>query len=104
MSNLKWLRSVYKATFFDKKTDLTFSIERAETRHPADGEFVYRCLDDRRRLLFDRRLNLATAKAVVRSWQGEIEVQQEKLDAASSRLPLNAKDYTLTSTEARDKS
>ena len=76
--SFKWLRSIYKATCYDKRTNLTFSIiNNVDTTSMAD-KFTYRCLGDGRKLMFDRKISFATAMVVVNSWTGEVEVQQEK--------------------------
>lgn len=74
--DFKWLRSIYKATCYDKRTNLTFLIvNNADTTSMAD-KFTYRCLGDGRKLMFDRKINFATAMVAVNSWEGEVEVQQ----------------------------
>lgn len=74
----KWLRSIHKATCYDKKTELTFSITNNESGTSIDDKFTYRCTDNHNKLMFDRKINFATAIVVVNSWNGEIKVQEEK--------------------------
>lgn len=72
-----WLRSIEKATCYDRKTGLAFSISNNTDATSLDDKFTYRCVDNHRRLMFDRKINFATAIVVVNSWSGEIEVKQK---------------------------
>ena len=79
--DFKWLRSIHKATCYDKRTDLTFSIENNAGATSVEDKFVYRCIGDNRRLMFDRKVSFAAAMVIVNSWQGEVEVQEKALAA-----------------------
>jgi len=74
--SFKWIRSIKKATCYDKKTDLTFSIVQNPDSNCRGNKFTYRCVDDHRRLLFDRKIDFPTALVVFNSWIGEIEVEE----------------------------
>ena len=71
-----WLRSIEKATCYDKKTGLVFSIFNNADTTSLDDKFTYRCTDNHRRLMFDRKINFATAIVVINSWAGDVEVKQ----------------------------
>jgi|LauGreDrversion4_2_1035121.scaffolds.fasta_scaffold617149_1 hypothetical protein len=77
--SFKWLRSIHKATCYDKKTELTFCIINNSDSTSIDDKFTYRCTDNDRRLMFDRKISFAAAMVVVNSWNGEVEVQQKEL-------------------------
>jgi len=72
-----WLRSIHKATCYDKRTELTFSIVNNVDATSTDDKFTYRCTGNGRKLMFDRKINFATAMVAVNSWNGEVEVQQK---------------------------
>lgn len=75
--SFKWLRSIEKASCYDKKTELTFSICGNADTTSLDDRFTYRCVDNHRRLMFDRKINFATAIVVINSWSGEVEIRQK---------------------------
>ena len=72
-----WLRSIHKATCYDKKTGLAFSIVNNAAATSISDKFTYRCIGNDRKLMFDRKINFATAIVVVNSWSGEVEVQEK---------------------------
>ena len=72
-----WLRSIHKATCYDKRTELTFSIVNNVDATSISDKFTYRCTGNGRKLMFDRKINFATAMVVVNSWSGEVEVQEK---------------------------
>ena len=72
-----WLRSIHKATCYDKRTELTFSIVNNAAATSTGDKFTYRCIGNDRKLMFDRKISFATAIVIVNSWSGEIEVQEK---------------------------
>jgi hypothetical protein len=72
-----WLRSIHKATCYDKRTELTFSIVNNVDATSISEKFTYRCTGNGRKLMFDRKINFATAIVAVNSWTGEVEVQEK---------------------------
>ena len=72
-----WLRSIHKATCYDKRTELTFSIVNNVDATSISEKFTYRCTGNGRKLMFDRKINFATAMVAVSSWSGEVEVQEK---------------------------
>jgi hypothetical protein len=72
-----WLRSVHKATCYDKRTGLTFSIVNNPAATSTGDKFTYRCTKNGRKLMFDRKISFANAIVVVNSWNGEVEVQEK---------------------------
>jgi hypothetical protein len=72
-----WLRSIHKATCYDKRTELTFSIVNNVDATSISDKFTYRCTGNGRKLMFDRKINFATAIVAVNSWSGEVEVQEK---------------------------
>ena len=72
-----WLRSIHKATCYDKRTELTFSIVNNVDATSISDKFTYRCTGNGRKLMFDRKINFATAMVAVNSWSGEVEVQEK---------------------------
>ena len=72
-----WLRSIHKATCYDKRTELTFSIVNNVDATSISDKFTYRCTGNGRKLMFDRKINFATAMVAVSSWSGEVEVQEK---------------------------
>ena len=75
--SFKWLRSIYKATCYDKRTNLAFCIISNADTTSINDKFTYRCMGDDRKLMFDRKISFAAAMVVVNSWEGEVEVQQK---------------------------
>lgn len=74
--SFKWPRSIHKATCYDKKTELTFSVTQNQDSSSNVDKFAYRCVDSHRRLIFDRKINFATALVVINSWEGEVEIEE----------------------------
>jgi hypothetical protein len=72
-----WLRSIHKATCYDKRTELTFSIINNVDATSISDKFTYRCTGNGRKLMFDRKINFATAIVAVNSWTGDVEVQEK---------------------------
>ena len=72
-----WLRSIHRATCYDKRTELTFSIVNNAAATSTDDKFTYRCMGGDRKLMFDRKISFAAAIVIVNSWSGEIEVQEK---------------------------
>jgi len=75
--SFQWLRSIHKATAYDKRTQLTFSIIHNVDSSSIEDKFTYRCADSNRRLIFDRKINFALAIVIVNSWEGEIKVEEK---------------------------
>ena len=72
-----WLRSIHKATCYDRRTELTFSIVNNVDATSISDKFTYRCTGNGRKLMFDRKINFATAMVAVNSWTGDVEVQEK---------------------------
>ena len=72
-----WLRSIHKATCYDKRTELAFSIVNNVDATSISDKFTYRCTGNGRKLMFDRKINFATAIVAVNSWTGGVEVQEK---------------------------
>ena len=71
-----WLRSIHKATCYDKRTELTFSIVNNPAATSTGDKFTYSCTGNGRKM-FDRKISFANAIVVVNSWNGEVEVQEK---------------------------
>lgn len=74
--NFRWLRGIHTATFYDKKTNLNFEIKQNPDNPKLKDKFLYRCIDSNNKLLFERKINFATAIVVVNSWKGEPKIKQ----------------------------
>jgi len=76
--DFKWLRSIHRATCYDKKTNLTFSIVNNADTTSLENKFTYRCTGSDRKLMFDRKISFAAAMVVINSWDGEIELKERQ--------------------------
>lgn len=74
--DFKWLRGIHIATFYDKRTKLNFEIKRNLENPKLKDKFLYRCTDNNNKLLFERRIDFATAIVAVNGWNGEPMIQQ----------------------------
>lgn len=79
--DFKWLRGLHKATFRDERTDLFFEITRNPMKNNREDKFLYKCFDSNNRLVFDRKINFATAMVVINGWSedgwnGEAQIQE----------------------------
>jgi hypothetical protein len=77
-AGFKWLHGIYKATNYDKVTDLSHQITRnADTTGKSD-KFVYQCRNSSGKLLADRKIDFGAAMILVNTWKGEVEIMESE--------------------------
>ena len=74
--DFRWLRGIHIATFSDQRTNLNFEIKQNPGNPKLKDKFLYRCTDSNNKLLFERKIDFATAIVAVNSWNGEPKIQQ----------------------------
>lgn len=77
-ATFKWLRGIYRATNYDKVTDLSHQITRnADATGKAD-KFTYQCRNSSGKLLADRKIDFSAAMILVNTWQGRVEILESE--------------------------
>ena len=74
--SFKWLRGIYSASVNDERCGLKFEIRQNPEKSKLGDKYIYRCTDTSNRLLFERKIDFATAVVVVNGWKGEPVIKE----------------------------
>lgn len=76
--SFKWLRGIYRATNYDKVTDLSHQVTRNADSTGTKDKFIYQCRNSSGKLLADRKIDFGVAMILVNTWKGEVEIQESE--------------------------
>lgn len=76
--NFKWLKGIYRATNYDKVTDLSHQVTRNADMTGKSDKFIYQCRNSTGKLLVDRKIDFSAAMILVNTWKGEVEIVEQE--------------------------